>query len=71
MSQGQPRQKVHKTPSQPIAGQWQAPVIPATEGRINRSLMVQASLGKKQDQISKINHRNKGWRHSSSNREST
>jgi hypothetical protein len=34
--------------------QWQKPVISATQGSTNRSMVVQASLGIKQDPISNI-----------------
>jgi hypothetical protein len=38
-----------------IAGhRWHAPVTPATEGNINRRIMVQTILGKRQDPISNI-----------------
>jgi hypothetical protein len=33
---------------------WHMPVISAIAGSINRKILVQASLGKKQDPISKI-----------------
>jgi hypothetical protein len=46
MVQGQSKPKVHKTPSQPIAGPGSVPVNPATAGSINRRIAVQVGLGK-------------------------
>jgi hypothetical protein len=53
--QGQPRQKVHKTPIS--TNDWvqsQVPVIPATWGSTNRRIGVQPGLNIKQGLIAKI-----------------
>jgi hypothetical protein len=44
--QGQPRQNVHQTPSQPMAGHsGPVPIIPDAQGTTNRRIVVWAGLG--------------------------
>jgi hypothetical protein len=57
MVQGQPRQKVLKNPSQPMPGCSDASIIPATQQSTKRRMVVQASLGIKQDLILKITNK--------------
>jgi hypothetical protein len=44
--------KVHETPSQQKVW-WCMPVIPVMAGNVNRRIMLQVTLNKKQDLISK------------------
>jgi hypothetical protein len=46
--------KIVRPPSQPMTGAVASPVIPAMSGSINRSIVVHAGLGIKQDPVSKI-----------------
>jgi hypothetical protein len=59
---GQPQQKVHKIPSQPMNGVVVCvPVIPAIQGSTNRKILVQTSLGLKRGLISRVTNAKKGW----------
>jgi hypothetical protein len=50
-----PEQKVSETPFEPLrAGYGGTPVIPTTRGNVNGRIYVKASLGKRQEPISKI-----------------